>query len=121
MIICLLLIGSFIVWLVAGFIKDNDNAKEGACIYGVCVGSLLLLCLFGFRLSVPGHVREFRAVQQTLTVARENTVISPIELAAIQAEVVKANTWLASTQFYAENLWTNWFVPASVLDLKPIK
>ena len=121
MIISLLFIMSFVGWFVAGAIKQNDDIKEGSYVYGGFVVLALFMFFAGFRLSVPGEVREFRAVQQTLLDARGNAGISAIELAAIQTEIIKANRWLAGTQFYAKNLWTNWFVPASVLDLKPIK
>ena len=121
MIICLLFIVSFVGWFAVGVIKKDGDIKNGAYIYGSFVALALFMFLAGFRLSTPGEIREFQAVQQTLSDARGNTGISAIELAAIQTEVIKANCWLAGTQFYAKNPWTNWFIPVSVLDLRPIK
>ena len=102
-------------------IKGDEDWNIGAWVITGVVGGGVLLALLISPLTIKGEARQFNAVQQTLTNARENRDISAIELAAIQTEVIKANCWLADTQYYGKNPFTSWFVPRGVMKLTPIK
>lgn len=121
MIITLLVVSIFVVWLIIGYAKKDSELRFGAWIFGMIAGTALVLMLIFNPVSIRGKIAEFHAIEQTLSVARNNPDISQLELAAIQTEVVKANTWLANNQYYRRNKLTSWFVSGDVMKLEPIR
>ena len=109
----------FILWRVFGG-RSYDNWGIAPMISGMCLG-VALLGIVGNHIEVVSKTQKFNATVTTINYARENRSISIIELAAVQRDVIECNQWLASNQYWAKNLWTSWFVPRAVLDLKPIK
>ena len=84
----------------------------------------LVFCLasmFGLSMSIMADISEYEATMDTIQLARTNANIDPLENAALQHKVVEINQWMASVKFYRNNPWTSWFVPKSVMSLKPIK
>jgi len=89
-------------------------------IVGLILAFVLIGCVAS-RMETVGKIQRFNSTQLSLSSARENNDISVIELAAIQRDVVECNQWLAESQYWAANPLTSWFVPASVMGLKPIR
>ena len=121
MIIVLVIGGICFGLFILGWAMDNDEMKFVSKVLGGIFGSVALLFLVINPLVVRGGIREFESVRQTLVAARGNPGISPLELAAIQTEVIEANRWLVSNQYYRKNPLTNWFVPEDVMKLEPIR
>jgi len=92
--------------------------------FGVFLGGLgLVVSLIPIplaRMESRSNIAQFRAVQATFETARQNKNISPIELAAIQQNAMKANADLASWQYWNQTVF-DWWIDDGVMDLKPIK
>ena len=129
MILTFLAIGVVLLGFIALFI----HFKRGGGYTGwdivattllVVGGLFLIICLvcIGTReISGDVYIEKFHAVQRTLDVARTNTQINPLELAALQQKAVEKNESLASMRFYKKRLLTNWFYINKILAIKPIR
>jgi len=124
MIIICGLVGLLVLCGTGALLADKLRGDSGEWFIGAFIAGLLLviaLTLVGAnRLEMRGKIAAFHEAERTLEAARKAD-ISPMELAAIQRTVVENNQWLATSQYYAQNPWTSWFVPSAVLELKSIR
>jgi len=122
MFIILVAIVAFLICLVIWLMtrERSDMVFMAPVIAGVILGLAFLFLLFG-QVSTRSAIQRFYAAETTLQTARTNPAISALELAAIQQQVVDCNQWLAESQYWAKNPFTNWFYPSQVLKLNPIK
>ena len=129
MILTFLAIGVVLLGFVALFIHlKKGRGYTGWDIVATCllvVGGLsLIICLVSVgtrQISADVYIEKFNAVQKTLDVARANTQINPLELAALQQKAVEKNESLASMRFYKKRLITNWFYSNKILAIQPIR
>ena len=121
MILTLASIVGLVLCLVLFEVTDREWWAMGAFVFGV--GFLVVvLFLITNPVSVNGNLAGFRAVQQTVSVARQNdAAMSAYELAALQQKIVDQNQWLAKQQYWARHPLTNWFYPKGILVLGPIQ
>ena len=113
-----------ICWIVFWILdaKNKDGSGFGAA--GFFLGIIVLVVGVGMisdRVSTLGKIQEFKATAETVKIARDNPGISALELAAMQQKVIDSNRWLASKKWYHQNPFFSWFVPKSVMSLKPIR
>ena len=116
-----------------GFIAPFLHFKKGGYntgwdavsgVFLVLGGIFLIICLISIgtrEFSADVYIEKFNAVQRTLNVARANTQINPLELAALQQKAVEKNESLASMRFYKKRLLTNWFYSNKILAIQPIR
>lgn len=129
MILTLSAIGIVLLGFLALFIHfKKDSYDEAWSAIAVCFlvigGIFLIICLVSIgarEISADVYIEKFNSVQRTLDVARANTQINPLELAALQQKAVEKNESLASMKFYQKRLLTNWFYSNKVLAIQPIK
>lgn len=110
---------SMVIWLIK---RGNDFNSWWA--FPATVGVLLcfaLLILLVDRAVITSKIIGFKATQETMVSARANKDISALELAAIQRDAIEKNSWLEQEKYWHLNPWTSWFVPAEVMNLKPIR
>ncbi len=72
-------------------------------------------------ISIHGDLADYRALETSLSLARANDTVSPVELAAIQQDVMAFNRQLARDQYWAKNPWTNWFYSKRIFEMTPIR
>jgi len=90
----------------------------------VCAMVFLFLASFsltGIRMDIRSKTLGFEQTRITIENARSNEGISEYEIAALQQKVVEYNAWLIVAQYWQRNLWVNWFIPASVQELEPLR
>ena len=109
---------ALLVWILE---RENSDFPGMAATISGLLFCLAMMCMVGNRAAEMAHVVAFRATQATMEMARANKNINPLELAALQRDVINQNQWLAHVQYFGKNPWTSWFVPESVQDLKPIQ
>jgi len=92
--------------------------------FGVmCLIFFMIMLITGLftKIDTTAKIEQYYALKETIATARVNPDISPLELAAIQSEVVKMNKWLAEAKFFAHSKWLNWFVIPRVSELEPLR
>ena len=89
----------------------------------ICLICFIVMFIAGIitKIDTNTKVEQYYALRETIAVARANPNISPLELAAIQSEVVEMNKWLAEAKFFAHSKWLNWFVVPRVSKLEPLR
>ena len=113
-----------ICWIVFWILDAKNKDGYGFGVVGFFLGVIfLVVCMdmIGDRISTLAKIQEFKATAETVKIARDNPDISTFELAAVQQKVIDSNRWLASKQWYRQNPFFSWFVPKSVMSLKPIR
>ena len=90
-------------------------------VIGLIFFMVMLITGLFTKIDTTAKIEQYYALKETIAVARVNPDISPLELAAIQSEVVKMNKWLAEVKFFAHSKWLNWFVVPRVLELEPLR
>ena len=86
-------------------------------------GIVFVLVLFAIPLSNYTSrigVVEYEMKKSTISEQRE-ALNSDYERVMLTKEIINENAWLVNMQQHKKNLFLNWFVHESVLDLKPIK
>jgi glucan phosphoethanolaminetransferase (alkaline phosphatase superfamily) len=122
MFIILAAITAFLICLVIWLMTRgrSDTVFLAPVVAGIILGVALLVVVSG-QVDTRSKIQRFYATETTLQTARMNPAISALELAAIQQQIVECNQWLAESQYWAKNSFTNWFYPPRVLKLNPIK
>ena len=121
MILTLVSIVGLVLCFVLFKMTDNEGWGLGAFVFGI-LSLVVILSLIINPVVVNGDLVGFRAVQQTVSVARQNdAAMSAYELAALQQKIVDQNQWLAKQQYWARHPLTNWFYPKGILVLGPIQ
>jgi hypothetical protein len=113
---------------IVGFQVYRHNGEEwaemvgGMCsIVGGAVLFFCLLCIVVAPIKINGDLADYNALKSSLDMARVNPAVSPIELAAIQKEVIAFNRQLARDQYWTKNPWTKWFRSQRVFEMNPIR
>lgn len=121
-IICGLCMLLSILWFV--FDRKYD--------WGTDIGSTVVMGLMGLWFivntiflavsptSTISDIKQFEAVKITITQQRKNN-LTEYERATLTQKIVEKNQWLAKEQFWAENIWLNWFYDKRILSIKPIE
>lgn len=78
----------------------------------------ILLCTS--QASTRSDIQEFEAARTTIAIQRSNK-LSEYERVQLTQIIVEKNTWLAHEQFWAKNIWLNWYYDKSILSVKPIE
>jgi len=120
-------LGLVLIGVVILKIGDNENSDgllfagvATVVVSGVCL-LIVVLAIFLCPIDIRSEILEFKSVEESLLIARNNSDISQLELAALQHKVVEMNKWLANAQFWTKHPLTNWFWPKEILALSPIK
>ena len=125
MIIILSLLGiSVLCFCIHWLLRNKRSYDCGWGVAGIVFGIIFaftLIPVFPQRSAIRAEILKFKSVQTTLETARQNPVISELELAAIQQKVVESNEWLVCAQYWAKHPLVNWFWVQDVYDLEPIK
>lgn len=79
-----------------------------------------IICLCICPASTRSDIKEFEAAKTTIHEQR-NDSLSSYERATLTNKIVEENEWLAKNQFWANNLWMNWYCDKSILKVEPIK
>lgn len=109
-------------WLLIHARKHWDD-EIGGWIAFVIIGIWFLIntiCLFTSPASTRSDISEFEAARVTIQQQRDNK-LSEYERATLTKEIVDKNQWLAKNQFWAKNIWLNWYYDKKILDIKPIE
>lgn len=123
----LILIGLGIVMGFLVYMSVHDSGFENFWI-GVptlICGVVLVIALIAIpinRMDEKGKIRVYHATKSTIEIARNNDEIvnSSFENAALTKEIIDINAWLANIQYWKNTCWSIW-IPAEVMDLKPLK
>jgi len=113
-----------IVWLIIWENDEKYHETEFLAIVTVVLGIVFIGSLFAIPISIidiNADIEKFYATENSLAIARANSNISDLELAAIQQKVIEMNKWLATAQYWKKHPISNWFWPKKVLELAPIK
>jgi len=78
----------------------------------------VVVTILSVQLTVRGDIVGFKETKATVERARETG--SWIERAALQQEVIRANTWLARVKYWNKTVFDLW-IPDAVDDLEPIR
>jgi len=104
--------------------NDREWALMAGGLLAIFVGIGFFISIIALpitRLEVRAEMAQFIQTQATITAARAEFSVDPVELAAIQHKIVEMNEWLAETKFYASNPWLAPYYPKEVLKLEMIK
>ena len=121
-IICSLFLLLAISWMILDR-KYDWETDIGALIAVILIGVWFLIntiCLFTSPASTRSDISEFEAARVTIQQQRDNK-LSEYERATLTKEIVDKNQWLAKNQFWAKNVWLNWYYDKKILDIKPIE
>jgi hypothetical protein len=121
-LICLAVVGTG--FAVMKFRRNGllDGWESALLLIGATMLSFIVMALPIFYLKSVSFVNvDYPTIIQTLGAARNNTDISPIELAAIQTKVLEANQIIADAKYWGASPFFNWFYPRSIMRLEPIK
>lgn len=115
-----LLIGSIIAHKIISIYSDYDMPIFIIIILSAAFTIGVALALPLCRLESKKFSLQFIEVQKTITDQR-GSAQTEYERATLTKTIVDLNKELIEQQFYADNIWTNWFYDKSVLTLKSIK
>lgn len=129
MILTLLTFGFLLLGLLLLLINDRSKSHiEGIEEFGVGITVvagftliILIICIILNPTCIKASIKEFESVQLTLDSARENPLVSKLELVKIQEEVIVQNKWLVRCQYWTKHKLTNWFWTKDILTLTPIQ
>jgi hypothetical protein len=124
LIILILAVISLAMLCVAILVHKAGKDPTGWVMIGIFIWIGYAACLAAIVSASPSAdamAIKYFIVQSTLNEARSNSQISQFELAAIQQKAVELNAELATKQFWAKSLWTNWFYSKKVLDIALIR
>jgi hypothetical protein len=112
-----------LAWLTYLFVKGFLNGCDGVSYIagGAVVTLVLLLIVLCVRLDAASFHQKGIALQETITEQRKYGDTTMFERASITRDIIDYNVELQQDQFYANNVWTSWFYPDYIKDLKPIK
>lgn len=65
-------------------------------------------------------IKEFEAARLTINQQRADS-LSAYERVTLTQTIIRQNQWLAKEQFWAKNIWLNWYYDKSILDIKPVQ
>ena len=68
-----------------------------------------------------GDIKEFEAIRSTVAFARADVNISKYENVTLTVRIIKANTWLAKNQYWANMAALDIFYPDKISELDLIK
>ena len=117
----------FLVVVVIGYslqaLSESWNLEIwGEMILGVglILLALSLLMIPLHRAIINGGIAECEAIRQTIVVSREQGELTNLERIRLTEDIVKANGWLASTEYYAGNPWFSIYYPKDLQLPEPI-
>lgn len=87
---------------------------------GLILLALSLLMIPLHRAIINGGIAECEAIRQTIVVSREQGELTNLERIRLTEDIVKANRWLASTEYYAGNPWLSIYYPKDLQLPEPI-
>lgn len=122
MIAILFLVLLFGISLILTRIDDYIIESVGVTlswIWGVILVCFLLaipISHYNFKLEIS----KFEARKETVYAQREMGQ-NDYERATLAQSIVTDNGWLATQQKNKELVWFNWFIPKTILEVKPIK
>lgn len=122
-----LLCASLLIFSIAWIILDRKydwDTDMGAVICTVIVGIWFLaqmICLSVGPSSTRADIKKFEAIRLTINQQRENKALSEFERVQLTELIIKQNEWLAGEQFWADNIWLNWFYDKKILEVKPVE
>lgn len=100
--------------------SDYDAVVLIGLILSVVFMIITVIGLTLARLESKKFSLQFIETQKTITEQR-GSAQTEYERATLTQTIVNSNKELIEQQFYAANIWTNWFYDQSVLKLKSIK
>lgn len=92
-------------------------------IMSIFSGITLVICLILIpihRYEVSAGIQEFKSVEQTIEVARQNPDMK-LESIAFQQKVAEKNEWLASKKYWNSTVIFDIWIPDEVEKMEPIK
>ena len=117
----------FLVVVVIGYSLQALSESWNLEIWGEVILVMGLLLLFFSLLMIPLHraiinggIAECEAIRQTIVVSREQGELTNLERIRLTEDIVKANRWLASTEYYAGNPWFSIYYPKDLQLPEPI-
>jgi hypothetical protein len=125
MLAILLPLAVLIVGLAIAKVRENevgDGAESLLIMLGGALLALAVLALPCFRLRCVSFVNvEYPTLIKTLETARGNPDISPLELAAIQAQVLDVNETIADAKYWGNSALFGWYYTQAIMELEPVR
>ena len=91
----------------------------------IAVGSIVLIIItLSWAITYTtmlGDIKEFEAIRSTVAFARADVNISEYENVTLTVRIIKANTWLAKNQYWANMAALDIFYPDKISELDLIK
>ena len=111
---------SLAFWLL---VRGSYDGEPFGCLVFVLATLCLLLSLVVIpvnRANEVGNIQQVKALQITIDESRRDG-ISEFERAAMQTEIIKANAWIAKSQYWSQNKWVSVYYVREVLELEFVK
>jgi len=116
--------------LIIGAILIGKFLCDGDCLAPLVATIPVALIIGAFWISTyfttTSLIFEFTKVQNLVNESKNKELdllnITPISEEIEQKKTIdKQNKWLFKAQFWDKNIWTDWFYPDAIRDLKPIQ
>ena len=123
---------SILIWIgipslaiILGIVAILCNKWDGWRTMLIAVGSIVLVVIILVwaitYTTTLGDIKEFEAIRSTVAFARADVNISKYENVTLTVRIIKANTWLAKNQYWANMAALDIFYPDKISELDLIK
>lgn len=124
MLIILITVVAFIVFVIAWKItagSEYDDLPNPLVFVGTAISGIATFLCIVFLLGRFDVKKDILKHEELRKVYLSDELRGEHDRAGILVEVAKSNGKLAAAKYSAKNLWTNWYYPQEILDVKPIE